>query len=237
MKIDSNFEWSKLKTVHNTIFLIAFLSQLVFLFFFATVGHFESGDTSSNILKNIAGIGGLASTITMCILAIYGATLVNSFIIENYIGENRVRVYLYPYGRKNLFLLKIKTFVLTFLKLQLLGLLLSDTIFLIGEFTFPIVNSKEGMLSNLLIAIISSITSALITLVIILLSGVVGIRYSSLPATIVSSIVLVVILGNLIAMSLAAKIFLSLIIALSLTVLLYFIIQSVGERIENEEVV
>lgn len=237
MKRHYNYEKRKLTPIRYTIFLIAFLSQLVFLFFFAIVGHFESGDSSSDILKNISGIGGLASTITMCILAIYGAVLLNTIIIENYIGENRIRVYLYPYGRKKLFLLKVKCFVLVFLKFQFLGLVLSNVIFLLVEFVFPIVNSGEGIFSNLLMAINSSIASSLITLVVILFSGVIGIRFSSLPATIVSSIVLVVVLGNLIAMSFAANVFLCLLVAIALTVLIYFIIVYAGVRIENEDVV
>ncbi|MFS0561435.1 hypothetical protein AB1K91_11895 [Terribacillus sp. 179-K 1B1 HS] len=120
MSENYEYESSKLKKYRKIIFLMAFFGQLITLYFFTVIGRFDSTE-SDIILKNYVSLSGLASTICMCILVIYGAIIINRFLVKNYIGEDKMRTYLYPNGRLKLFYDKVMSFCGMFFGVQLLG--------------------------------------------------------------------------------------------------------------------
>ncbi len=77
--------------------------QLLFLYFFALVGRFDASD-ENNMLTSYSSVLGLATTGTMCVLAIYGTVMASQYLVRDYVGMNKSKTYLLPISRKELFL-------------------------------------------------------------------------------------------------------------------------------------
>lgn len=200
MKRDLLFELNKTQKSNWVILILAGLVQLVFLYFFTVVGRFEPS-SKEDILSDYRGITGLSSAVTVCILVIYGTVLINRLIVSNYIGDSRLRLYLYPSGRGKLYLIKNIAFVISFSVYQLIGILIGNLIYLFGEYYFPVLVSPVPISTYWPEFISSAIICTLLTLSIVLLSSIVGIKMSSPVATVVSGIVLITLCGNLMAVS------------------------------------
>lgn len=228
------FELAQLHKHRLMIFLIAYFSQLIFLYFFTVVGRFD-GSESNDVLNNYTTLSGLASTICMCILVVYGTVVMNRFLVNNYIGENKIRLYLYPSGRSQLFYTKIVSFCVIFFFYQFIGVALSNAIYLLTETFIPILNASQPASMFVIQFLVTSLAGVVLTISIILLSGIVGIYLNSTVATIVTGIVLIVVFGNVLAMAFVSD----LLVTLGSSILIAFIvgvgIKRTGHRIENDE--
>lgn len=229
------FETSKLGKSTRIVFLLSFLTQIVFLIFFALVGQFDVS-SSDEVLKNLVGIGSISSTITLSVLSIYGAVLMNHSIVKNYIGEARIRLYSLPNGRSVLFKAKIYAFVNRVLYSQFAGLLLANFLFWIGVSLglFKGIDSN-GLNSTLLLLLLTAVTT-LVTLSIVLISVVVGIHFSSTQITLISVLLMIVCLGNVVAQLLSSALILTSSMVVFLTFVSLAVINIWASKIEKEEV-
>lgn len=229
------FELKKMKKTKWIIIYASFIIQLLFLYFFIIVGRFESSSTD-DILKNYSSIIGLATTITICIITIYGTVIINRIIVINYIGDNRMRLYLYPCGRGKLYWIKNISFVITFSFMQLLGLTLANMFFLVIESIFPLLNSQSIISTYLITFIISSIVAIVLTIAIILFSSIVGIYFKSTISTIITGLILILFSGNIIAIAFINDQYITLIGTLVILILAFWGIKITEMKINNSEV-
>lgn len=235
MKKNYSFEVSQLKKYRLVIFSIAFFTQLLFLYFFTIVGRFDSAE-SDDILRNYISLSGLASTISMCMLVVYGTVVVNRFLVKNYIGENKARLYAYPVGRSQLFHTKVTAFLSTFFIFQLLGISLSNILFLIIETLFPILDTAQPAVVYLVEFFVTAIATVVLTISIIFLSSIVGIHLNSTVATMVTGIILIVIFGNILAMAFVSNLLITLSSAILIAVITGIAIKITGTKIDKEDV-
>lgn len=234
-RINYNFERSKVKKFNKSILLTAFFAQIISLYFFTIIGRFDASE-SDNILTNYSALSGLASTISMCILVIYGAIIINGTLVKNYIGENKIRTYSYPNGRSQLFYDKVMAFSSVFNSFQFLGMAAANIVYLIIESLFPILDSRVFALSYLVHFFIINISTAILTVSLIIFSGLAGVYLNSTVATIVTGVVLIAVLGNVLAMAFASHLLVTLISTILIAFLSVILIKLTGIKIEQDEV-
>jgi len=230
-----SFELNKTKKTTLVVMCVTTATQLIALYFFTIIARFEPSSTE-DILKNYSGLIGLATTITMFVSVIYGTIVANRIIVANYIGDSRMRLYLYPHGRSQLYYTKNMVFVSSFSFMQLLGILIANITYVAIESLFPIMISQSAAFSYLLDFLTSSVICTMLTTSMILLSSFVGIRLSSPVATIVTAIILIVCCGNLMAMAFANYQLLTLILTVVIAALVFAGVVIAGARINKDEV-
>ncbi|MFB7158077.1 hypothetical protein [Lysinibacillus sp. NPDC056232] len=229
-----HFEISKMKKIIFPTFALTFLSQLIFTYFFVIVGKFEGND-GDDILTSYPAILSLASTITMCIISVYGAVAISRYIVKNYVGDHRNRVFLYPIKRSRLYLIKNIVFGCILGLPQFVALLLVNSIFSIGETIFPILGKpiKSYWVDFIFVAVVC----VLLTLSIVLFSSFIGIYFSSTMYTVITSIISIVVLANVSALSLINFQFFASIGALCVLLAMLPILRYVGKRIDESETI
>ena len=210
------FEFNKVKRYLMPLFYITVATQTAALYFFAVVGRFDHDETNS-IMMSYAGIAGLASVITLCVMAIYGAVLASKFIVRDYIGLNKNKTYLLPVNRKEVFNAKVASLSLDVLISEVLGLVVADLIFVLTEMLFPLVSGS--VTSHLGSLGVSAMVCVCFTASIILLASFVGIYRSSSISVVVTSVVLVVLLGNVLTRMMVSFSLLSILCALLIVLL------------------
>lgn len=230
-----NFELSKVKKFNKSILLTAFFAQIISLYFFTIIGRFDSSESDS-ILNNYSALSGLASTISMCILVIYGAVIINGLLVKNYTGEDKIRTYSYPNGRSQLFYDKVMAFSVVFNSFQFLGMAAANIVYLIIESLFPILDSHVLALSYLVHFFMINISTAILTVVLIIFAGLAGVHLNSTVATVVTGVVLIAVLGNIVAMAFAIHILVTLISVILIAFISVMLIKFTGLKIEQDEI-
>lgn len=235
MKNKFLFEKYKLKKNSRNTAIITACMQLTFLYFFTLIGRFESSSTD-NILNNYPGLLSLATTGTTCILVIYGAIIINRLLVTNYIGDSRLRLYLYPCGRSDLYYTKNKVFGISFGLAQLVGFLAANLIYLLVESFFPILNSSFSVSGFVGYFVGCPIIAVSLTIAMVSFSSIIGIRLASSIATIITALILITTLGNMLALLLAEHIIITTAVTIVISLFVYGAIKVCGTKIEKEEV-
>lgn len=235
MNKDILFEQKKMKGYSKIVIIATAATQLLFLYFFSVVGRFEPSD-ADNILKEYSAIVGLASATTICSLVIYGAVVINRFIVCDFIGDSRTRTYLYPEGRNKLYYRKITAFITTFMFMVLVGASIANIIFFSSESVVTILQSNENVSQDIATFIISSLVIALATTTMVIISSIIGIYFSSTVSTIIAGIIFVVFLGNFIAISFIKYQHLILLISILMILFTFLGVKMMGNRIKNDEI-
>lgn len=236
-KMDKHFffELNKVKKSSLIILISTIAVQLVALYFFTIIGRFEPS-TEDDILKNYSGLMSLATTITMCILTVCGTVFVNRVIVVNYIGDNRMRLYLYPDGKAPLYYTKNVTVIVAFGLAHLLGILVSNVIYIITETLFPILNSNIPVVKYIDSFLIVPIIATVLTISMILGTSIIGIIFASPVAAVVFGIICVSCLGNLLAICFSSYLPLVLVSSLIIMIIVFLAIMLMGKRINREDV-
>ncbi|MDK2802856.1 MAG: hypothetical protein KFW09_05740 [Oscillospiraceae bacterium] len=233
MKNNFMFEFNKINYGSLHILLSAFYVQLFFLYFFTVIGRFEPDD----ILQNYSSIIGLASTITTCTLVVIGTIFINRRVVYDFIGDSKIRLYLYPDGRNSLFIRKIYGFFLVYGIKILLGSLISNILYFSIECIFPILLSTKHISNAFPMIIISTLTISLLTTIFIVLSACIGIYFSSMVATIVSGIIFVTIFGNLIAISFIYNPYILFAVLSGAIFVVIIVVKIISSKIKKEDVI
>ena len=235
MNKDILFEYNKIKKYNKVVIIATSIVQLLFLYFFTIVGRFEA-PTADNILNKYSAVVGLASTITICSLTIYGTIVINSFIVCNFIGDSRARTYLYPGGRNKLYYRKTITFIITSILMLLIGSTIANIIFFVSENITPILQSNTNVSQDIITFVISPLVIGLIVTTMVIISSIAGIYFSSTTSTIIAGIIFVVFFGNLIAISFIKYQYILLLISTLMVFLDLFGIKMMGNKIRNDEI-
>ena len=183
------YELDKIKNVWFKVFLITLVIQMLFFMFFSFVGIF---DESADTISSFQGIIALSNTVSMCGISIYGAVLLRKELVRFYVGNHRNRTFLFPIDRKELLVKKTSSFYVIILSSFGSALLISFV---------------TEVLLNLILKFHSSnlffeIYLGLITIVILILSEIISIWKQSEIASIITSVVLMLIYSNFSAMGL-----------------------------------
>ena len=192
-------EYEKIKTKKymKNLNLFIVLVHIFSLIFFTIVGKLDNSG-EDYVLQNASGLTSLATTITMSFTTIYVVYLMNKNFIIRYIGRSRERMYLYPSGRDEIFKNKLFTSISFFSKSFFLIVVLVNILFL---FSSRIINISlaGGLIYNLVDIFVISILALLVSITMITSSTLFGIKLQSTNVSLITSVVLVALLGNLVA--------------------------------------
>lgn len=228
-----SFELFRMKKIILPLGLTTVELQLLFLFFFALVGRFDHSD-SSNMLTNYNAVLGLATTGTMCVLAVYGTVLASQVLVRNYVGMNRSKTFLLPVSRKELFYTRLLALSSIIATAMIVGLLVANIVFdTLGLAVHLIARQPITGTPGLGVSII---VGTGLTLSVVLLSSFIGIKMNSTVKAIIASIVFVVFLSNLAAITLMSYTFVALLIIVILAVIVISLGLNMGNSIDKNEV-
>lgn len=192
-------EYEKIKTKKymKNLHLFIVIVHVFSLIFFTIVGKLDNSE-GDYILQNAFGLTSLATTITMSFTTIYVVYLMNKNFIIRYIGISRERMYLYPSGRDEIFKNKLFTSISFLSKSFFLIVVLVNILFL---FSSRIINIRisGGLIYNLVGIFAISILALLVSITMITSSTLFGIKFQSTNVSLITSVVLVALLGNLVA--------------------------------------
>lgn len=195
MQSSFRYEVGKMKKVFKNLFLWILIVQILSLIFFTIVGKFEVDDMD-DILQNGKGIITLSITITLSVVTIYAVMLINRVIIKRYIGNFRERTYTYATGRDQMFRAKIYAFIYKYMIVFVIYTLLINTVF----YLFCIITSFIKFTTPVYVFLPNIVLlSVLVSITIILISGICGIYYQSTNICLITSIILIALIGNLVA--------------------------------------
>ena len=169
------YELDKIKNVWFKVFLITLVIQMLFFMFFSFVGIF---DESADTISSFQGIIALSNTVSMCGISIYGAVLLRKELVRFYVGNHRNRTFLFPIDRKELLVKKTSSF------------------YVILKF------HSSNLFFEIYLGLITIVTSCSLLFVILILSEIISIWKQSEIASIITSVVLMLIYSNFSAMGL-----------------------------------
>ncbi len=140
------------------------------------------------------GVMTLATTVTVTVAIVFGVVLFNCLLLIHYIKHEREITYLFPEGRTTIFLFKLYGLCANFLISFFPIVLLENIIYYFSceFFGFMILNSFGSYFK--VICIVGF--SALFSLVLILISILIGQKFQATNISIITSIIMVFIVGN-----------------------------------------
>lgn len=191
------YEQIKTRKYMKNLNLFIVLVHVFSLIFFTIVGKVDNTD-GDYILQNASGLTSLATTITMSFTTIYVVYLMNKNFIIRYIGKSRERMYLYPSGRDEIFKIKLFTSLSVFAKSFFSIVVLVNILFL---FSSRIINISfsGGLIYNLADMLAITILALIVSITMITSSTLVGIKVQSTNVSLITSVGLVALLGNIVA--------------------------------------
>lgn len=192
-------EYEKIKTKKymKNLNLFIVLVHVLSLIFFTIVGKLDNSD-GDYILQNASGLTSLATTITMSFTTIYVVYLMNKNFIIRYIGKSRERMYLYPSGRDEIFKNKLFT-SLSFLSKSFFSIVILVNILFLFFSRIINISFTGGLIHNLVDIFAISILALLVSITMIILSSLFGIKFQSTNVSLITSVGLVALLGNIVA--------------------------------------
>lgn len=192
-------EYEKIKTKKYMKNLNLFIGivHIFSLIFFTIVGKLDNSE-GDYILQNAFGLTSLATTITMSFTTIYVVYLMNKNFIIRYIGRSRERMYLYPYGRDEIFKNKLFTSISFLSKSFFSIVVLVNILFLLGSRIINI-SFTGGLIYNLVYMLSITILALLASITMITSSTLFGIKFQSINVSLITSVGLVALLGNIVA--------------------------------------
>lgn len=191
------YEQIKTRKYMKNLNLFIVLVHVLSLMFFTIVGKLDNSD-GDYILQNASGLTSLATTITMSFTTIYVVYLMNKNFIIRYIGKSRERMYLYPAGRDEIFKNKLFT-SLSFLSKSFFSIVILVNILFLFSSGIINISFTGGLIYNLVDIFAISILALLVSITMIILSTLFGIKFQSTNVSLITSVGLVALLGNIVA--------------------------------------
>lgn len=196
----NSYEKHMAKTNLKNIVLWIIVVHIFSLIFFSMIGKFEKID-SDFILKSGEGIAVLSSTVTLSVLTIYGIYVINRKLITRYIGNFRERFYIYPSGRENIFKEKLLALIYRYASIFLFLICLLNIGYIFLFEGTKVFSSPVHFFTDILCVCNISILTVLVSVIILLCSIIVGIKYQSINISLVTTVLLIVCIGNVVAHS------------------------------------
>jgi ABC-type transport system involved in multi-copper enzyme maturation permease subunit len=198
---------------------ISFLAVVGLTYLMAYAPQSNPGDPSLSLFGSYGNLTSMSAFICMGIFAIISAVMYSRFLIEEYSGRRAILLFSYPVSRKRILFAKLAVVSLfTVIAMTVCGLL-SLVIFSATELISPMVNDTltPGV-------VLGAAKSVLIMAVIAAALGIVaagiGFIKKSVPATIVSSVIMVSVLSNIASGALTNDAFLFILMGISAAVAL-----------------
>ena len=192
-------EYEKIKTKKymKNLNLFIVLAHVFSLIFFTIVGKLDNSD-GDYILQNASGLTSLATTITMSFTTIYVVYLMNKNFIIRYIGKSRERMYLYPSGRDEIFKNKLFT-SLSFLSKSFFSIVILVNILFLFSSRIINISFSVGLIYNLADMLAITILALIVSITMITSSTLFGIKFQSTNVSLITSVGLVALFGNIVA--------------------------------------
>lgn len=233
--MDRKYEGNKAKKYLKYLVILIPIVQVCSLVFFSLVGKYEKIDTDL-ILQSSRGIVTLSSTVTLSIITISMVYILNKNIVLRYIGNFRERTYIYPCGRNKMFTSKLNSAIHIYSTLYIFILSMVNIIYIFfGRNILPHSNSTLYLVDVLGIFNIV-IMSFMISLTVILFSLIFGIKFQSTNISLITSIVSIVIIGNVVANSYILPNKVMFLISICVCLIIYFEIKYLSSLIVNDDV-
>lgn len=211
----------------KSAFIITIVSLLL-LYTFAILSRSEEEFSSYTDILAITGV------VNMACFSIMGAVMFSKFVISEYAGKRSLLLFSYPIDRKKVLWAKVVIVELT----TVIGLIVSNlglfAIFYVTESVFPLVRDTltfRVILFSLLLSIIQGLVAGSFALI----SMAVGFVKKSVPATIITAVLLCALISNFFA---TMSSFLSLIgfLAIGTNIAAFVMLGGVAKKIETLEV-
>lgn len=204
---------NKMKTYYFATLAI-FLFVVASTYLFAYVPRLNPEDADLLLFAGYDNVIVLSTLICMAIFCVLSTVMYSRYVIEEYAGKRATLLFSYPVNRRKILLAKLLVvFLYIFIAMTICNLL-SLGIFAATEHIAPMVS--DTMTTDIIIkaikgTVVMGFTAASLGVV---ATGV-GFIKKSVPTTIVSSVVMVAVLGNLMSGALTNEGFLYIILGIS----------------------
>lgn len=231
----NNYEKNIAKTNLKNIVLWIIVVHIFSLIFFSIVGKFEKTDLDF-ILKSGEGIAVLSSTVTLSVLTIYVTYVINRKLIVRYIGSFRERSYIYPSGRENIFKEKLLALIYRYASIFLVLICLVNMAYIFLFEGAKIFSNPVHFFATILYVCSVSILTVLVSVIILLCSIIVGIKYQSTNISLITTVLLIACIGNVVAHSYVLHISIVEIVNIILFGIAYMLFKFLIDIIKNDDV-
>ncbi|ERJ82261.1 hypothetical protein HMPREF1987_01493 [Peptostreptococcaceae bacterium oral taxon 113 str. W5053] len=231
----NSYEKHMAKTNLKNIVLWIIVVHIFSLIFFSMIGKFEKID-SDFILKSGEGIAVLSSTVTLSVLTIYGIYVINRKLITRYIGNFREKSYIYPSGRENIFKEKLLALIYRYASIFLFLICLLNIGYIFLFEGTKVFSSPVHFFTDILCVCNISILTVLVSVIILLCSIIVGIKYQSINISLVTTVLLIVCIGNVVAHSYVLHIGIIVIVNIIIFGVAYMLFKILIDMIKNDDV-
>lgn len=217
------------------LFGTAAASMLAACFLFALVGRFDDSPDSGQ-LRSYPVVASLACTVMLCVMAIFGAAAYARHVVHDYVGDRRTLLYLYPGGRRPLFLAKNAAYALVLGVATAGGAAVAGALFFASQTVHPILE-KAGLDGRWWASVaVGGLSATALTLGTSIIAGTVGVIRQSGVTAVVVAVVLVALMANGVAASLQGVTLLPLAVAAAVLVVAGVLLSRQAGRIAVDEV-
>lgn len=178
--------------------------MLSFLYLFAYVPRFDPNDPDLYIFAGYNNVISLFSVVNMTVFCVLAAVMYTRFIIEEYKKDRAVRLFSYPIKRGKIFFSKVLVISLFTVIVMIISNFFIFSIFGLSETFSPLVNDEItfGLIITMVkMTLIMAVTAASLS---IIAMGI-GFIKKSVPATILSAILLCSLFCNIVAGTLTSS--------------------------------
>jgi hypothetical protein len=213
---------------------IAALTLLSALYFFSAVGRLDDSE-DSRMFRDYSSVVALSFTVTLAVVAVYGAVVYSHRVVGDYVGARRIRIYRYPGGRKPLFLAKNVAYASTAAFATGIGVAIGLAVYFLIELFAPMVRQSSPA-DSLDTIVFGWVTDVVLSTAVVVGAGLVGVRRQSRVATIVTAVVAIALLGNGVALALNGQAWAAGAVSLCVAGLVWALVIHQGTRIDRDEV-
>lgn len=178
--------------------------MLGFLYLFAYAPMLEPDDRDMVIFSGYRNLIPLFSVMDMAVSCVLSAVMYSKFIIEEYAGKRAVLLFSYPISRKKMMLSKLCVVSIFTIVSMVLSSIVIFLIFGISEQAFRLVD-EEFTVSIMLRAVETAAVLSIAAAGIGIAAAGIGFMKKSVPATIVSAVVMGSFLCNIVVNAASSK--------------------------------
>ena len=212
----------------------AALTLLSALYFFSVVGRLDDS-ADSRMFRDYSSVVALSLTVTLVVVAVYGAVVYSQRVVGDYVGARRIRLYRYPGGRKPLFLAKNAAYAASAVLATGAGLAIGFAMYFLIELFAPVVQGSSAA-SSLDTVLLGWLTVVVLSSAVVVGAGIVGVRRQSGVATIVTAVVAIALIGNGVAVALNGQAWAAGAASVCAAALVCALVIYQGARIDRDEV-
>lgn len=178
--------------------IVIAITMLGFLYLFAYAPKLEPSDKDLKIFLGYNNLIPLFGVLNMAFFCVLSSVMYSNFIIEDYSGKRLILLFSYPISRKKILVSKLSVVSLFTVISMIISSLMIFSIFGLTEKTMHLVSSgftTATMLQAIKVTVIMAIMAASIGVI----AAGIGFIKKSVPAAIVSAVLLASLMCNMVA--------------------------------------